>query len=261
MKNLGALLVLALALTGCGMEQVEEGSRGIRTSWGKVEGEPLSPGLQFYNPIGGNVFEMSVREEILNQSTAVFTRDTQSVQVQFSVTYYPDPKRIGALYSQFGKDWQTKTVLPAVLGSLKDAIGQYIADELVGKRELVKGKAEAEVKAALAGRDVIVTRLDLTNLDFDDAYEQAVEAKVVAVQNAMKAKNQTVQVEEQARQTVATAKADSEAMRIKSQALSQNKGLVAYEAVAKWDGKLPQIIMGGQSMPMLDLGKIMKDAQ
>ena len=51
------------------------------------------------------------------------------------------------------------------------------------------------------------------NLDFDDAYEKAVEAKVVAIQRAAEAKNETVQIEEQAKQTVKTAQAEAEAGR------------------------------------------------
>ena len=148
--------------------------------------------------------------------------------------------------------WDQTVIAPAILGSLKDAIGQYIADDLVSKREAVKQVAQKEISDALKARDVTVTRLDLVNLDFDDAYEQAVESKVVAIQRAAEEKNKTVQVEEQAKQTVKAAEAQATSMRIRSQALSQNKNLVEYEAVQKWDGKLPQYQLGG-STPFIDL--------
>jgi prohibitin 2 len=250
--------VLAVVMTGCGMEQVDEGYRGIETNWGKVIGDPLPPGLHFYNPVSSSIFEMDVREQKLEAETTAFTRDTQSVVVKFAITYYPDPAKIGHLYSQFGKQWDEKIVLQAVLGSLKDAIGQYIADDLVSKREVAKATAEKEIKSALADRGVTVTRLDFTNLDFDDAYEKAVENKVVAIQRAAESKNKTVQVEEEAKQKVTAAQADAESMRIKSQALSQNKGLVEYEAIQKWNGKLPEIMLGN-SVPIINLEKLKKD--
>lgn len=250
--------LMAILLTSCGFEQVDEGYRGIYTSWGKVEGEPLPPGLHFYNPVSGNVFEMEVREQKLETKTDCFTRDTQKVSVQLAVTLYPQQNKIGALYSQFGREWADKIVLPEVLGALKDVIGQYIADDLVSKRETAKQAAEKELKDKLATRGVIVTTLNLTNLDFDDAYEQAVEAKVVAIQKAAEAKNKTVQVEEEAKQKVTSAKADAEAMRIKSQALSQNKGLVEYEAIQKWDGHLPQYMFGSSTIPMINLEGLKK---
>lgn len=65
MKNniVRVLLVLTvLTSVGCGIEQVEEGSIGIKKVWGKVDETPLKPVLYFYNPISSDVFEMDVRE-------------------------------------------------------------------------------------------------------------------------------------------------------------------------------------------------------
>jgi len=120
----------------------------------------------------------------------------------------------------------------------------------VGKRDEARTKAEAEVIKNLATNHITATRLDFVNLDFDDAYEKAVEAKVVAVQRAAEAKNKTVEVEEKARQTVLAAEADAKAMQIKSNALKENKSLVEFNAVEKWDGKLPQYMMGN-SVPFI----------
>lgn len=256
MKNL-ILMTIVINLTACGFEQVDEGYRGIYTRFGKVEGEPLPPGLHFYNPATSNIFEIEVREQKFENKTQCFTKDTQTVHVNYIVTYYPKQDKIADIYSQFGHKWEEKVVTPAVEGSVKDAIGQYIADDLVSKREAVKAFAQKEIAEALITRDVIVTRLDIVNLDFEDAFEHAVEAKVVAIQKALEAKNKTVEVEEKAKQTIAAAKAEAESMRIRSQALSQNKNLVQYEAVQKWDGELPKLIMGGQSIPMIDMKSIM----
>lgn len=237
------------------MEQIDEGYRGVETNWGKVVGEPLMPGFYFYNPVSSDIMELDVREKRLDGTTSSFTKDTQSVQVAYTVTFYPEPTKIGKLYSQFGHSWEAQTVGQVVLGSIKDVIGQYIADDLVSKREVAKKAAEKELQDALAARNVVVTRLDFTNLDFDDAYEKAVEAKVVAVQKAAEAKNHTVEVEETAKQTVKAAEAAATAMRIKSQALSQNKGLAQYEAIQRWNGVLPSIMLGN-STPIINLDKI-----
>lgn len=259
MKNVTMILAIAASLSGCGFEVVNEGYRGVYKYNGAVMGEPLPPGLHFYNPVFAGIDEFDVMERKQEGKTQAFTADTQNVELTYAVTYYPEQKAVNQIYSQFGWEWETKLVPNAVLGAIKDVIGQYTADALVSKREKATRDAEAEIKNTLAERKIVVTRLDITNLDFDDAYEKAVEAKVTAVQNAIAEKNKTVQIQEKANQTVATAKADAEAMRIKSQALAQNKGLVQFEAVQKWNGVLPQIILGGQSMPILDLKTLGKE--
>lgn len=250
--------ILLLTIPACGYEQVNEGYRGIKTEWGKMVGEPLMPNLYFYNPISSAIFEMDVREQKIQGRTPVFTKDTQRVDVEYAVNYYPDPKYIGALYSQFGVDWAEKIIPQVVLSSMKDSIGQIIADDLVSNRESAQQKSEDELKDILAKRNIVATSLKFTNLDFDDAYERAVEAKVVAIQQAAEAKNRTVKIEEEAKQTVMSAEASAKAMRIKSEALKSNKGLADYEAVQRWDGKLPQIILGGGSIPMIDLKNFTK---
>lgn len=260
MKSIKLLAVLALVLftMGCGVEQVDEGFRGIKTTWGKVEGEPLTPGLYFYNPISSGIFEMDVKEHKWEGEESCFTSDTQEVKVKFATTAYPQLDKIGTLYSQFGKGWEEKIIPQVIQTAIKDVVGQYRADDLVSKREEARTAALKELQASLVKRGVVVTGLDFTNLDFNDAYEHAIEAKVVATQRSLEAKNKTVQVREEADQKVLAAKADAEAMRIKSQALSQNKGLVQYEAVQRWNGQLPTY-MFGNSTPILNLSSFSKN--
>ena len=166
-----------------------------------------------------------------------------------------------SIFREIGDEYMLteKIIKPVALGSIKDAIGEVIADELVSKREVVTKKALAEVKENLAARHVIVTDLQFTNLDFNDAYEKAVEEKAEAVQHALKAKNESVRIQEEANQRVTTAKAEAEAMRIKTQALAQSKGLVEFEAVQKWDGKLPQYMFGSGTTPFIDMRSLGKN--
>lgn len=257
-KKIVVLLVVLLVNSSCGFEIVDTGYRGIKTRFGQVQGDALPEGLHFYNPVTSNVREYLVRENTWESETVIFTKDTQRVDVSFAVTYYPDPNKVTKLYKEIGDydDLTIKIFSPVVLGSLKDAIGEVIADELVSKREVVTKNALEEVRDNLLERGIFVTDLQFTNLDFDDSYEQAVEAKVVAIQKAQEAKNKTVQVQEEANQKVLTAKAEAEAMKIKSEALSQNKGLTEFEAVRKWNGVLPQYILGGGVTPFIDLNSL-----
>lgn len=55
-----------------------------------------------------------------------------------------------------------------------------------------------------------------------------------------------------AESTIVNAKATAESIRIRAQALEQNAKLVEWEAVQKWDGKLPVYQMGG-AMPFIQL--------
>ena len=92
----------------------------------------------------------------------------------------------------------------------------------------------------------------ITNLDYSDNFEAAIENKVIAEQKAQEAVNNTKRIQEEANQKVISAKADAEAMGIKAQALEKNQKLVDYEAVQKWDGKLPTYMLGN-STPFINV--------
>lgn len=245
-----------LVLTSCGFNTVSTGHRGLYVRFGNVEGAPVTEGLYFYNPFTTSMKEIDVREKKLEGQTQPFTKDTQAVTVHYAVTFYPKQDAIGDIYKQFGPDWENLIIPQVVTSSIQNEIGQIIADDLSGRREAVSKAAEEKVRANLIARNIIITRLDIVNVDFNNEYEKAVEEKVVAIQDAMKAKNRTVQVQEQAKQTVETAKAQAEAMKIQTEALSKNKALIDYEIAKKWDGKLPEIMMGGGATPMIDFTKL-----
>ena len=92
----------------------------------------------------------------------------------------------------------------------------------------------------------------MTEINYSDVFERAIESKVTAEQEALKAKNKTVQVQEEAKQKVIAAEAEAKSMAIRAKALSQNKSLVQYEAVQKWDGKMPQYMLGN-SVPFINV--------
>jgi regulator of protease activity HflC (stomatin/prohibitin superfamily) len=240
-----SVLFLMLSLVGCGFGVVDTGHRGIKTRFGEVEGQPLPEGLYFYNPFTTSLKKLNVQEQKLEDKAECYTKDTQKVVIHYAVNFYPDAGKIGDMYKQFGVSWQDKIVHPVIPQAIKDVIGQYIADDLVHKREQARIDAFTMLKNMLASRNVFVTNLSFMNLDFDDAYEKAVESKMVAIQKAAEAKNKTTEVEEMARQTIVKAEAEAKSMSIRSQALSQNAKLVEWEAVQKWDGKLPQYQFGG----------------
>src|SRR5688572_4913519 len=93
-------LVLTFALTACGFEVVDEGSRGIKKSLGKVEDTALNPGMHFYNPFTTDVEEFDVREKKLEIETQAYTRDTQTAALKIVATYYAKPDSVVSLYKQ-----------------------------------------------------------------------------------------------------------------------------------------------------------------
>lgn len=248
----GVLITLVVMVSGCGFKIVDTGHRGVETKFGKFQGDTLDEGLHFYNPFSSNIVELSVREEKFERTTTAYTKDVQQVSMKYSVTFFPDKTKIHTLYQDLGLNWAEKILPQTIEGALKAVVGQYDAVDLIAHRGKAVQEGEAYVINQFKNRAVNITKVELVNLDFHDEFEKAVEAKVVAIQNAAEAKNRTVEIEENARQKMIVAKAEAESMRIRADALTRNKALVEYEAIQKWNGELPTYVMGS-SMPFINL--------
>lgn len=236
MRILGILLLLS-TLCSCGFEVVDTGRRGILVNMGKVVGEPLPEGLHFYSPFTSDIVEMNIREVPESYKLSAYSKDNQQIDVEVNVVAAPVPDKVGIIYSQYGNDFMEKIGKPVVVAAVKDVLGQYTADNIVSERGMLQKKATAHVVEKLLTRHVSVTGVEFTDIQFQPEYERAVEAKVVAIQHAERAVNETETIREQAKQIGLTAQAEAEAMRTKANALASNPKLVEYEWVQKWDGK------------------------
>jgi regulator of protease activity HflC (stomatin/prohibitin superfamily) len=243
---------VVVSLAGCGVKTIDTGHRGIETRFGKVVSESLPEGLYFYNPMTTDMVELDARIQKWESDTEAYTRDVQQAKIHFTMTYRLDPQQAHVIYQTVGRDWSEKLVPQVVVEEIKREIGQYEAVELIAKREQAARGIESLVIKNLEPRHVIVAGLQLTNVDFTQEFERAVEAKVVAQQRAIEEQNRTRQIEEQARQKVLSAEAEAKSIQIRAAALEKNPRLVELEAVQKWNGELPQYMLGGAT-PFINL--------
>lgn len=243
MKHL--VLIFALfSLTSCGFKIVNTGSRGIKVRLGKVVGEPLVEGLYFFNPITTSIKELSVRESKYEGGTTCYSKDAQIVDLNYTVNIRPEAAVIHQIYEEVGPRWRRVLLKQILEGNIKEVTGKYTAVDLIEKRQAVTDQISEKLTSELAVKRIQLISFELNNMDFDDQFETAVKKKVIAVEQAKEAKNRTVRVEEEAKQRIIKATAEADSMRIRAKALTENRSLVEYEAVQKWNGKLPEYMMG-----------------
>lgn len=243
---------MTIPLQGClGVKVVDAGERGVLTRFGKVE-EVLTPGLHFYNPFTESVTAMEIRTRKMETDMECYTKDIQQAKMHVIINYNLTADKAGEMYQDVGYDWEEKLIPQTAQGVLKAAIGKWDAVDLIANRTRATQEIQDTLATVLATKDIQVTRLEIANIDYSKDFETAVENKVKAIQEAEQQKNVSVNVQEQAKQVVMRAKADAEAMQIKAQALTQNAALVQWEAVQKWDGKMP-VYMMGNSVPFINL--------
>ena len=248
-------VIITILLIACNpIAIVGAGERGVKVTMGKVSPQSYSEGVHFVTPFISKIYTMNVKTQKANPTTTVFTKDIQQARLVYVVNYNLQPENVHKMYREVGKEYKDTILIPIVEGTVKNVIGRWNASDLIANRAKATSDILVKLQEQLDDNYINITDFNITDIDYSDSFEKAIEGKVTAEQEALKAKNKTVQIQEEARQKVISAEAEAKSMAIRANALTQNKALVEYEAVKKWDGKLPEYMMGN-SVPFINLKK------
>lgn len=251
-----SVIAIACMLSLAACEQIDVGHRGVKTTFGEVDMKlgSLPEGLYFYNPFTSSIVEMDTKLQRWESTANTYTKDVQQADIKYVVNYHLDPDNAHIMYKTVGKNWAANLLSQATEGILKQVVGQYEAVDLIEHRGKATEEIQTKLRTSLKPNLVILDRIELVNIQYQKVFEHAVEEKVVAVQKAVEEKNRTQQTIEQAKQQIISAEAQAKSMSIRANALTANAKLVEYEAVQKWDGKMPQYMLGGAT-PFINVGK------
>ena len=248
----GAVAVVALIVLFSSFYTIRSTERGVLSTFGKMNDEVIEDGLHLKIPFIQTIKRGNVQQKKFDGHENSYTRDVQTSEVDYTINYDLVRENVSKLMKNVGEDYHNRIVVPFVRSAMKEAFGNFAATEIVENRDAVRRAIEEALRHTLDSNYFSNVQFQLVDIDFDDQFENAIKEKQVAEQNALKAKNVTIQIEEQAKQTKIAAEAEAEAMRIKANALERNPKLVSYEAVQKWDGKMPQYMLGN-AVPFIDL--------
>ena len=246
-----AMLIILLAIFGS-FYSIKSTERGVISTFGKINPTPVKDGLHFKMPFAQKVHKVNIQQKKFDGVENSYTRDVQTSSVAYTINYDLVTENVSKLIMKVGDDYHNRIVVPYVRSAMKKAFGNYDATEIVKNRDKVRSEIEESLRQTLNNEYFTNIRFQIVDIDYDDDFERAIKEKQVAEQNALKAKNVTIQIEEQAKQMVIKAEAEAKAMQIKATALERNQKQVEYEAVQKWDGKLPQYT-GGGAIPFINI--------
>lgn len=236
-KTIGILaLIGCLAFAGVTMflactSTVPTGHTGILTTFGRVEDVSLGNGLNFHKP-WQNVVTMTNKEQTFTEANVSFSKDLQEVTYLYTVKYSLLPSAAPNIYKTVGEDYFNILLKSQINNSVKNAFGLREAEDMTEHRAMIQSEINNAV-SEYAKSYGIEAMFFLDDFDFTDAYTNAIEAKQVAEQEALRDKTQQQMETERARQLAERTKiqaendaairkinadADAEAARVKAQA-------------------------------------------
>ena len=185
---LAGLLVVALSC----VTSVPTGHTGIVTTFGKVEDYTFEAGVHFKMP-WQDVVKMDNRNQKGSLSMTCFSSDIQEVSMVYSINYQIEKANAQEIYRSIGTSYYDTVMVPHIQEAVKSVVAQYTAEELIESRNELSDKIMADLTGKLADYNIVVLSTAVEDMDFTDAFTNAVEQKQVAQQNKLRAETEAEQ--------------------------------------------------------------------
>lgn len=228
----------------------------VVTTFGKVGNELLTEGAHFIAPWSRTRDIYLGQQRVDAAKSEAGSKDLQSVHADLVVNFVVDPNKARELYvSNPSLTYAELLLQPATYETFKAVVAQYTAEELVTKRQEVSAAIARNLQQRMVQYHLVVQNVNLVNFGFSKSFDQAIEEKVTANQKAATAENNLKRTKFEAEQRIAQAEGEAKAIAIQSAAVEKSggQGYVQLQAIAKWDGKLPQYVAAGSPMPFVSV--------
>lgn len=232
---------------------VPSGSSGVRVTLGKVSDTVMESGLNFQIPLVQKtvVINNQVQREDVQGEAA--SKDLQTVTYNVSVNYNVIASESAELYRTVGKSWSEVIIRPAIQESVKAAIAQYTAEELITSRAAVSNVMLEEINGRMSEYGINIAEINIITMDFSPEFDAAIEAKTVATQQVLTEQQNLEKAKVIAQQKVVEAQAEAEANKTKSESITDE--ILMNEFLSRWNGELP-VVMGSDGN-ILDISSLM----
>lgn len=264
---------VVMSLSGCG--KVPAGYRGVIVNlFGSDKGvAELSVGVGRYY-LGWNselyLFPTFLQNYSWKEKQAITMQTSEglSIRTDAGITYSIQPDNVVKVFSKYrlGIEEITNTFLHnQVRDAMNEVASTMTVEQIYGaqKEEFIK-KVNLIVKQEAQANGIDVEKIYLVgSFELPATVIGSINSKIQASQNAMKVENEVATARAEAQKTIVEAEArgkqilinaESQAKANKILAESLTNEFVQYQAILKWDGKLPTMTSGG--IPLIKMGNI-----
>ena len=188
--------VMPLALIGLGgallfnsfFVEVPAGTRGVRLTFKAASEGALEPGLQFKWP-WQDVATLSTQKHEWTQNFECQSKDLQKINVTMTLVYARKPDRVPQIYKRVRSNSEDIDVKPGGQETLKAAVAEFDAAEVIQNRKKLSDRVTKAMDQWIDNKDLVLIKCSISNVDFEESYDERVEAKVIALEKARMTQN------------------------------------------------------------------------
>jgi regulator of protease activity HflC (stomatin/prohibitin superfamily) len=260
-------LVLTFIFVPFSFHTVSSGEVAVVKHLGKIE-DVKTAGTHYDLWVTNKYVKYDTKVQNLDVQTMAYSSDAQTMDIQMTIQYQIISDKVIDIATQYGElNILQNRINSIAVEKAKAVLSSHKAMDIIANRATISPAVEEAIKNAVGDEYFVnIVAVVLTNIDFSDAFELAVEEKMIAEQAKLKAdyENETkiakAEADAQAKLKAAQAaidiaKAEAEALKIAAEAEAAANDIIDKSITDKiiekimadaWDGKLPVVVGNGE---------------
>lgn len=243
---------LAVIIAANAFVVIPTGYSGVRTTFGQIDTTALQNGFNLKIPFIQSIKKVNNKQQDISFSGQVWSESSARTALYAEgvvVTYTINTDKSAWVYANVSS-YEDGLVSSDIVASAFKTASKQFEDVDVTDRSKIEPATEKALQEALDTKYeegvVYVNKVTISNLDFEESYNQAIADK----QNAQLAyekqqiENQTAieKAEAEAQAKIIAAEGEAEANSKKQQTLTDE--IIRNQWIEKWNGKLPDSLLG-----------------
>ena len=245
------VILFAIITLFASFKTVKSGEVGLKIRFGKIVDSTLHEGINFKIPYIEKIKKVNIKVQKVELNTESSSKDLQTITTQLAVNYKVEGKLAPKLYKTVGNSYEETILIPAIQESIKAVMSEYTAEQTITKRNEVSDKCLEEIQGKMKKYGINIAEFNIIDLDFSQAYSQAIEEKQVAEQKVLTAKQELEKSKIEAEKRIVEAEATNKANELLKQNVTDE--VLMKQFIEKWDGKLPETYAGQDIFKMFNI--------
>lgn len=244
--------IFAIITLFASFQTIKSGEVGLRVRFGKIIDSNLTEGFNLKVPYIEKIVKVNIKTQKAEITTESSTKDMQTVQTILAVNFRVKKDQAVNLYKTVGNNYETVILVPAIQESVKSAMSQYSAEEVITKRNEVSTQCLKVLQDKVEKYGLEIQDFNIIDLSFSQAYKNAVEEKTIAEQKVLTAQQNLERTKVESEQKIVEAEATKKVNELLNQTITDD--ILAKQFIEKWNGVLPTTYAGnGDILKMFNI--------
>lgn len=220
--------------------------------------EYYTEGFHFKIPFIEHPIKFNVRTSNMAMSVACQNRDLQECFINAEIFFKPDIDKLDIIYRTLGMDYARVVMTNILKDVLKGVVAQYNAQQLISQRDQVSNQVCKAIEMRARQYNVLIEGLTISSVTFTQNYQNAVDQKQSAQQEAERAKFIVEQSQYQKKSIIQRAQTEAEGFKLIGSQVKEDPAFLELQKI-NFATELSEIFAKSRNRILLNTDMLMVD--